>query len=44
MSFQPQVRKSNRERLRHDDFVLFVDYVYLNSDAQFFGSFRLEGF
>ena len=43
MSFQPQVRKSNRERLRQRDFVLFVDQVYLNSGAQFFGSFPLDG-
>ena len=44
MSFQPQVRKSNRERLCCGDFVLFVNQVYLNSGAQLFGSLRLKGF
>ena len=44
MSFQPQVRKRNRERIICGDFVLFINEVYLNSGAQFFWIIRLEGF
>ena len=42
MSFQPQVRKSNRETLRCGDFVLFVNQVYLDSGAIFLDHFELN--
>ena len=44
MSFQLQVRKGNKERLLYGNFLLFFDYLHLNSGVQFFGSLRLEGF
>ena len=44
MSFQLQVRKGNKEGLLYGNFLLFVDYLHLNSGVQFFGSLRLEGF
>ena len=44
MSLQPQLRKSNRKRLRYGDFLLFGNKVYFNSGAQFLGPLRLGCF